>query len=318
MMRNIAGRNKGFLGPGSAGSALLVVLVMLGVVAILAAVASRSVSGAAREMSAARAVSQSQADLIAGVELGVATILQLGENMRVADAVADLSNRRISVHITNERARIDLNSAPASMLSALFAASGADQAESESLALTVEDWRGGTPSQRLGGAPDGNSTVRPLPDLNSFDLPMNRPTPTKQIVGTRYFTHPVQLGSLPGFSKRLVKSILPFVTVANGSNQIDPYIASERVLEALPGTTSTQVQTFLSVRDNNPSQETATLTLGVDKTLLTDTAAAGWRLEIVNKPREGRGYRREVVVAVVKEDSEKPFRIVYVGPNERI
>src|SRR5690349_8608469 len=69
MMRNIAGRNKGFLGRGSAGSALLVVLVMLGVVAILAAVASRSVSGAAREMSAARAVSQSQADLIAGVEL---------------------------------------------------------------------------------------------------------------------------------------------------------------------------------------------------------------------------------------------------------
>jgi type II secretory pathway component PulK len=267
-------------------------------------------------MAAARSVSQSQADVIAGVELGVATILQLGENMRVADAVADLSNRRISVHITNERARIDLNSAPTSMLSALFVACGADQAESEALALAVEDWRGGSPSQKLGGAQDGNSTVRPLPDLNSFDLPMNRPTPSKQIVGTRYFTHPVQLGSLPGFSKRLVKSILPFVTVANGSSQIDPYIASERVLEAL-GTTSTQVQTFLSARDNNPSQETATLTLGVEKTVLTDTAAAGWRLEIVSTPREGRAYRREVVVAVVK-DTEKPFRIVYVGPDERI
>jgi type II secretory pathway component PulK len=316
-MQNIARGNKGFLGYGSVGSALLVVLVMLGVVAILAAVASRSVSGAAREMTAARSVSQSQADLVAGVELGVAAIFKLGENMRVADAVADLSNRRISVHITNERARIDLNSAPTPMLSALFAASGADQAESEALALTVEDWRGGTPSQKLGGAPEANSTVRPLPDLNSFDLPMNRPTPSKQIIGTRYFTHPVQLGSLPGFSKRLVKSILPFITVANGSSQIDPYIASERVLEALPGTTSTQVQRFLSVRDNNQDRETATLTLGVDKAVLTDTAAAGWRLEIMSTPRVGRAHRREVVVAVV-EDGDKPFRIVYVGPDERI
>jgi hypothetical protein len=39
-------------------------------------------------MAAARSISQAQADLVAGVELGVAAILKLGENVRVADAVA--------------------------------------------------------------------------------------------------------------------------------------------------------------------------------------------------------------------------------------
>ena len=44
---------------------------------------------------------------------------------------------------------------------------------------------------------------------------------------------------------------MPFVTVANGSGQIDPYIAGPDVLEALPGTTPSQVQSFISSRDGD-------------------------------------------------------------------
>jgi len=316
MIRNQRPETLAVIG-GSTGSALLVVLVMLGVLAILVAVASRSVSGAAREMSIARSASLSQADLRAGVELGVAAILKLGQDMRSADAAAELANRRISVHLTNERARIDLNTAPKSMLSALFAAIGIDQNEAESLAVAIEDWRGGSASQKLNAGTQGDSTARSLPGLSTFDMVSERSKPPAQTIGTRYFVHPVQLASLPGFSKQFVKSVLPFVTVANGSALIDPYIASEPVLEALPGATPNQVHAFESVRDTNTSRETAITMLGVDKTFLADTAAVGWRLEIITTPRVGRAHRREVVIAVAK-DSEKPFHILYAGADELI
>ena len=86
------------------GSAMLVVLVMLGVIAVLAAAVARSVSGAALELRAARAGSETDSDLRAGIELGVAAILKLGDEMRSADAAVDLTDRRIAVRITNERA----------------------------------------------------------------------------------------------------------------------------------------------------------------------------------------------------------------------
>src|SRR5262249_30272012 len=105
---------------GRDGSALLVVLVMLGVIAILAAAVARSVSGAALELSASRASAESDSDLRAGIELGVAAILKLGNDMRSAEASANLRGRRIAVRVTNERARIDLNRAKLDLLSGLL------------------------------------------------------------------------------------------------------------------------------------------------------------------------------------------------------
>jgi len=296
------------------GSAVLVVLVMLGTIAALAAIISRSVSTAAVEMIAARATSQSEADLNAGIALGVAAILKLDDKMRSADAVADLANRRINVHITNERGRIDLNVAPAAVLAGLLVAHGVDETEATSLAAAVGDWRGGSASQKLVSAGLGTH----LPGLDSFDTPIDggtRETP-KQTIGTRYFLHPTQLASVPGFSHELVRSILPSLTVANASNQIDPFIAPRDVLEALPGTNSGQVDGFIEARDGNSGRDTAILLLGVDKTLVTDTAARGWRLEIVSSSRNGRTRRREAIVVVVK-GSDPPFHVLYVDDERQ-
>ena len=87
------------------GSTLLVVLVILGMIAILATAVARSVSGAALELSSARSAAQDESDLRAGIELGVAAILKLGDNMRRANAAADLSGRRLRVRVTNERGK---------------------------------------------------------------------------------------------------------------------------------------------------------------------------------------------------------------------
>lgn len=295
------------------GSAMLVVLMMLGIIAILAAIVSRSVSGAALELRVARDAAETETDLRAGIDLGVAAILKLGDRVRSADAEVDLPDRRIAVLATNERARIDLNQADASILTALLKSVEVDDSEAAALAGNILNWRGSVSSQQTSVQDESDSHFGNSPHAGAFnsttgfelhDTPKQRPT-------IRFFLHPMQLASVPGFSKRLVKAIFPLVTVANGSKKIDPFIASAGVLKALPDISSGNVDGFLDVRDGNTSPETAILLLGVDKELVADDAALGWRLQIVSTWRNGTSHHGEAVVVVLKDGTE-PYRVLYV------
>jgi general secretion pathway protein K len=298
---------------GERGSALLVVVLMLGLIAVLAAVAARSVSGAATGLGVARATWQSQADLRAGIEIGVAAIRKLGEDMRSAEASIVLGQRRIRVRITNERARVDLNRAGAAMLARLFEANGASESEASALAASVIEWRGGSASQKL---------VAPAQDersLATFQGFLTSPTQPgselkeapKQVVGTRHFFHPWQLISVPGFSRSLVLAVLPFVTVASGSNQVDPFIASDGVLLALPGVSAATVDAFRGARDGIGSRQTALQLLGAAKEAVTSDPARGWRIEITVSDSNGRVQRSEAVIAILDGDTE-PYRVLYM------
>jgi general secretion pathway protein K len=292
------------------GSALLVVLVMMGVIAVLAAVVARSVSGAALELSANRGAGETESDLRAGIELGAASILKLGDDMRSAEAAIDLTRRRITVRVTNERARIDLNRAKADVLVGLLKAEGLDDNEAASLTANIVEWRGGAAEQR---------PAAPMQDdhhlgSSGFDSPtgFESKAAPKQMPTLRFFFHPIQLISVPGFSKTLVKRLFPLLTVANGANQINPFIAGPEVLNALPGATSGKVEAFLDAREGNVSRETALLLLGVDKELLSEDRAGGWRLQITIRPWSGRPRYSEAVIAGVNSDGGDPYRVLYV------
>ena len=293
------------------GSALLVVLLMLGTIAALAAVVSRSVSGALLEMTAARLTSQDQWDLRTGIELGVATIHKLGQGMRSAEASVSLPDRRIRVRMTNERARIDLNAASSAVMSALLQASGVPEREAAALAQNVLEWRGGSASRQ----PTPTGDDRQFQTFTGVGVTDLRPdselrTAPRQMAGTRFFFHPVQLTSVPGFSGRLVSGLLPLVTVANGTNRVDPFIASRGVVMALPGVSPATADAFLHDREGNSGHELAIKMLGVAEAMVTSSAAAGWRIEITST-RQARTYRSEAVVAVLDGDSQ-PYRVVYV------
>jgi general secretion pathway protein K len=293
------------------GSALLVVLLMLGTIAALATVVSRSVSGALLEMTAARLSSQDQWDLRTGIELGVATIHRLGQAMRSAEASVSLPDRRIHVRIINERARIDLNAASSAVLSALLQANGIAERDAAALAQNVLEWRGGSAARQ----PTLTGDDRQFPTFTGVGVAELRPdtelrTAPRQMAGTRFFFHPVQLASVPGFSGRLVSRLLPLVTVANGTNRVDPFIASRRVVMALPGVSPATADAFLHDREANSGQELAVKMLGVADALVTSSAAAGWRIEITST-RQARTYRSEAVVAVLDGDSQA-YRVLYV------
>lgn len=304
------------------GSALLVVLIFLGAVAILAAVAARSVSSAALELSSARSEAQIESDLRAGIELGAAAILNLEDGMRRASASADLSDRRLTVVVTNERARIDLNRAKVDVLTALLKSIDLDQTEAASLAANVVAWRGGDRKEPGGpmqtdqhfGAPSqslaSNSTLG-LGSTSSPGLAGKQPSPPT--VTIRFFSHPFQLAMVPGFSMELVRRLFPLVTVANGANAINPFIAAPGVLGALPGVSNSDVDAFVGARDANVSRDTAILLLGADKEMLSEGRAGGWRLQITSKPRVGQTRHSEVVIAGVDgSSSDEPYRVLYV------
>jgi general secretion pathway protein K len=296
------------------GSALVVVMLLLAMVAVFAAVVARSVSGAAIELSAAQNTVLADSDLRAGVELATAAILKLGDEMRIADVEGTLADRRIAVHITNERGRIDINKAPGAVLEALFKASGIDPSEATTLSKALMDWRGGAPSQTLvPPAPVNSGVGSHLPGLSTGDTSVDTTNVAahQQMIGTRYFFHPAQLASIPGFTPKIVASILPVVTVANGSAQIDPFVASPRALEAMPDMSISKVEGFVEARTGNTSRSTALLLLGLDKAYITDTAAVGWRLAITITDRHGNRHRHEAVIVMTTDNS--PYSILYAS-----
>jgi type II secretory pathway component PulK len=300
------------------GSAMLVVLLMLGTIAVFAAIVARSVSGAALELRAARDSVAQQADLRAGIDLGVAAIRRLGDDVRVAAAEVDLPERRIVVRATNERARIDLNLADAPALTALLKSLGIDEKEASALADNVIDWRTSANenaqqtvqqtdiADHFGEGPHALSGV----SMPGSTGPGSQ-TSVKQKPAARFFLHPAQLVSVAGFSEALVKSIFPLITVASGSKKVDPFIASAAVLNALPESTTNKVEGFIEARNGNTSPDTSILLLGLAKELLTSDAAVGWRLQITSTERNGRVHHSEAVVAVPKDGSE-PYRVLYI------
>jgi general secretion pathway protein K len=296
------------------GSALLVVLIMLGVIAFLAAAVARSISSAALELSAAHVSSEAESDLRAGIELGVAAILNLGDEMRSADVAVDLRDRRIAVRVTNERARIDLNKAKADVLTGLFKTVGLDDTEAASLADNVVNWRGGDASQKPAAPQQDHQSLGAPPRSFGFDTPMDlglKEVP-KQTPGSRFFFHPIQLVSVPGFSIPLVERLFPFLTIANGADKVNPFIAAPAVLNAMPGASPANVDAFLDARSGNVGRDTAILLLGVDKKLLSEDAASGWRLQITSTQRGLRPHHSEAVVATLESDRKQPYRVLYV------
>ena len=293
------------------GSALLVVIASLGMIAALAVVISRAVSGAAIEMMTERRAIRAEEDTRAGIELAALTIFKSEDEMRSADAFVDLPDRRIAVRLTNERGRIDLNRASQTTLASIFQIGGIFDEDASSLAASLLEWRGGSASQKLDQSEQADRTFSNFAGFQNFQTQTGGELRkgAKQSVGTRVLFQPVQLASVPGFSREFVKTIFPYVTVASGSDQVDPYITPDRILEFLPGSSPDKADAFRGARENgNTGDETAIQLLGVSDQLVTSSAAIGWRVQVTVTPQVGRVRRSEAVIAV----TEGSYRVLYI------
>ena len=289
---------------GAQGSALLVVVVLLGTIAALVAVVSRSVSSAAMEAKVMRDEGRAESALRSGIDVGVAGILKLGLRVRVADTTVDLIDSQLFVRASNESARIDLNKSPRPLLAGLIRESGVDPGAADALAERILDWRAGPGTQQA-----SDRTVPP--HLGAADNPAAGTAAGQAVPPARVFVHPLQLASINGFSNALVARMMPFLTVANTVGKIDPDLASDQVLAAL-GASPEWIDAFREARRRGAtSRETAVELLGIPKSLVTTDASQGWRIEITSTPRTGRVRHSEAVVVLLDNDTQ-PYRLLYV------
>jgi len=303
---------------GAQGSALPIVVVLLGTVAALVAVVSRSVSGGAVEAAVLLDEGRAESALQSGIDVGVAGILKLGARVRVAETAVDLIDSQLFVRASNESARIDLNTSPRPLLARLIRESGVIPGAADALAARILDWRGGPGAQQgmEGPAAASQRTTSPATTSSASAVPPHLNSTTGPAAGRavraeRVFVHPMQLASIGGFSNALVARMMPFLTVANTVGNIDPDLASDEVLAAL-GASPERIDAFREMRRRGAtSRETAVELLGIPKSLVTADAAQGWRIEITSTPRSGRVRYSEAVVVLLNNDTQ-PYRLLYV------
>lgn len=278
------------------GSALLVVLVMLGLVGVLAAVIARVVAVAAAVSNAAGIETRSRAGLEAGIALAGSMIASGGSAGGLDGAAADLSLAGLSVSVTlhNERSRIDLNGGGPELLAGLFRALGAGDG-ADALAAKVVDWRDGDDEMEEGGAEADAYRQAGLPG------PRNGP-----------FVHPYELALVLGVTPELAARAAAFVTVANPQGLVDPFIADAEVIAAVPGVAPGRVAEFLDDRAlGTTGRDAALLQLGADEEFVTEEDAPGYRVEIVVNPQNARPVTYEAVM-IAGDDDAHPFRVLYV------
>ena len=130
----------------------------------------------------------------------------------------------ITVSITSEGGKIDINAAPIEVLASLFRFAGAGDAAAD-LAQAVFDRRAAAPAAQP--AADERATIDP---------------------NQRGFATIDDLGGVPGMTAPLLHALLPLVTVQSRVPTVDPTVAPRAVMLALPGADAAEIDAFLAAR----------------------------------------------------------------------
>lgn len=223
--------------PRPAGIALVLVLWIL---TLLSVIAASVVFGARTDLQvAANLVDQARREATAEAAVHQA----LFEALRpVTDAGRWRSDGRphawhyqgqdLTVTITDESGKIDLNSAQEALLASLFRHAGLEPAAADALVNTLLDWVDPDDQKRLNGAEAGDYAAA------GFGVrPANGP-----------FEAVEELRQLLGMTPALFARLQPLVTVFSRQDGVNAAAAPLDVLLALPGVTPAQVELFLAQR----------------------------------------------------------------------
>jgi general secretion pathway protein K len=282
-----AGPQRGFI--------IVAVLWMLAALAILASVYAVYASNAAAASHVADDRLQTQASVLAGVELVAAQLTAASEATRPSfgDFALGLGRSKITVSYQSEGARIDLNAAPKELLANLFLTVGIDANRATYCANRIIAWR----KKSAVGADDAEAFA--YKSAGYAYPPRGAP-----------FQNVRELSLVLGLSDEIVQRILPFVTVFNGRAEIDVAAAAPEVLASLPGMDPQLLHDVLAQRARDPTNGPALLqALGPARARALTTAGKAARMQIAVDLDNGRRVRAEVVILIL-EDGDEPYRVL--------
>ena len=276
------------------GFVIIAVLWILAALAALATIFSVYLSNSAQALAVNDSGLKAEALVSASLELTTYQLLLAGDKARPAlgSFRFRLDNADVLVSFTSEAARIDLNFASKEMLANLFAVLGTDQQAAKEYADRIVGWR-----------------TRPKPDRANDEQALYGAAGLGYSPRQSLFTHVNELSLVLGLPPVLVDRALPFVTVFNGSSNVDVLIAPPEIIAALPGMTPSALKDFLSQRSalsrDSPAIATA---LGPAQASATMHKSAAFRILTTIQFDNGRRMSSEVVIALGGE--KDPYRVL--------
>ena len=128
-----------------------------------------------------------------------------------------IGNERASIRVVDTGGLVDLNAAPASMLTAMLIGVGLSAAESDRITAAIEDFRDADDEPRVGGA-----------ETAEYQAAGRRHGPKNGLFATVD-----ELDQVLGISRPLFEILRPLVTVDSRMPGIDPQVAPIELLEAM-------------------------------------------------------------------------------------
>jgi general secretion pathway protein K len=278
------------------GFVIVAVLWILAALSALATIFSVYLSNSAQALAVTDAGLQTEALVSASLELTTYQLLLAGDKARPALGSFHfrLDNAEVRVSFTSEAARVDLNFASKEMLANLFAVLGADQPVAKEAADRIVGWR-----------------TRPAADAANDEEGLYGAAGLTYPPRQSLFAHVNELSLVLGLPAELVDRALPFVTVFNGSSNVNVLVAAPEVIAALPGMTPAALNDFLNQRPALSSDQAAiAAALGPAQASATIPKSKSFRILTTLRYDNGRRTTSEVVLALGEEKDKDPYQVL--------
>ncbi|MFN3920619.1 MAG: general secretion pathway protein GspK [Methylohalobius sp.] len=218
------------------GVALVVVLWMVAALSLMAASFGLGVRREARLTSHLAEAAQLKAVAEAAIHYAAFMLTQPDPQLRWrADGsvyALTLDEFEIRIQVVDEGGKIDLNHADEALLRGVLSYLTSDPERAAAIASAILDWRDGDRDRRVNGAEADDYRAAGL-SYGPNDAP---------------FDSVVEVGLVLGMTPELTRALLPLVTVHSGQAGINPRLAPQEVLLALPGSDPAWVDAFVQSR----------------------------------------------------------------------
>lgn len=138
----------------------------------------------------------------------------------------------VTVRLSDESAKIDINTANNELLKSLFRSAGASEEDATKMVDSVLDWRDGDSLKRLHGAEE--------PDYARAGM--------RGLPGNTPFQSTEELQLVLGVTAEVYQRIVPMITVYSRQAGVNPHVAPRTVLMTIPGITAEAVDAYLAER----------------------------------------------------------------------
>ena len=199
-------------------------------------------------------------------------------------AEAETLSGRVSVTLTNEARRVDLNTAEKPLIVAVLRVAGAPEATAETVADRIIERR---------GKPAAGENPPPQPE------PAPSADPIQLIA---------ELALVPGVSPEVAIAAERYATVSSGLVGIRLDAADGRLLRAIPGLPPSVASAIARYRAGRLDRRDLDVALGA-VTYHTTEQAITWRAQLQVDLPSGHGENHEALITISPEDSA-PYRII--------